>query len=61
MLTKKERLERLEREVRKTRRRLRASVGAVSTRPPDGRTISYPESSLLLHDAEGVVSWSAPR
>lgn len=39
----------------------RATVGAVGTKTSDGREISYPESTVLLYDAEGAVTWSAPR
>lgn len=39
----------------------RASLGASQTKTRDGKTITYPESTLLLCDAEGKVLWVAPR
>ncbi|MHC4637194.1 MAG: hypothetical protein ACYTBV_06765 [Planctomycetota bacterium] len=38
----------------------RASLGAAKTNTPDGNTITYPESSLLLFGPDGKVIWSAP-
>jgi len=38
----------------------RANLGAASTKMPDGNTITYPESSMLLFGADGKAIWSAP-
>jgi hypothetical protein len=38
----------------------RAALGKTETKTPDGRAITYPESSLLLFDAEGKGIWRAP-
>lgn len=40
--------------------RTRAALGATQTGTPDGKTTSFPESSLLLFGADGKVRWSAP-
>lgn len=37
-----------------------ASLGASQTKIRDGKTISYPESTLLLFDAEGEMLWRTP-
>ncbi len=39
----------------------RATLGSTQTVSPDGRTTTYPESSLLLFGPNGNVLWSAPR
>ncbi len=41
--------------------KVRATLGAAETETPDGRTTSYPESSLLLFGPDGKVIWGAPR
>lgn len=38
----------------------RATLGAARGKTPDGKTITYPESSLLLYRPDGKVIWSAP-
>jgi hypothetical protein len=38
----------------------RATLGRSQTTTPDGKTITYPESSLLLFDPNGNVIWMAP-
>lgn len=38
----------------------RALLGRGQTTTPDGKVISYPESSLLLFNPEGKVVWQAP-
>lgn len=38
----------------------RAGLGAIQTDSKDGRTITYPESSLLLFGPDGKVIWQAP-
>jgi len=38
----------------------RVTLGAGQTKTPDGKTITYPESSLLLFGADGKGIWSAP-
>ena len=37
----------------------RATVGVTQTTSPDGRTTTYPESSLLLFGPDGKVIWQA--
>jgi len=37
----------------------RVTVGVTQITSPDGRTITYPESSLLLYGADGKVIWQA--
>ena len=39
----------------------RAVLGISQTTTPDGKVITYPESSLLLFDPNGNVIWMAPR
>jgi hypothetical protein len=39
----------------------RATLGISKTTTPDGKVISYPESSLLLWDPNEKVIWMAPR
>jgi hypothetical protein len=39
----------------------RACLGINKTTTPDGKVITYPESSLLLFDPNGKVIWEAPR
>ena len=39
----------------------RAVLGITQTTTPDGKVITYPESSLLLFDPNGNVIWEAPR
>jgi hypothetical protein len=39
---------------------IRAALGRTETKTPDGRAITYPESSLLLFNPEGKVTWQAP-
>jgi DNA-directed RNA polymerase subunit RPC12/RpoP len=39
---------------------LRAQMGVTETVSPDGKTTTYPESSVLLFGADGKVRWSAP-
>ena len=38
----------------------RLTLGVDRTKTPGGKTVSYPESSILLFNPEGNVSWSAP-
>ncbi len=38
----------------------RACLGGTLTKTPDGKTINYPESSLLLFDPDGTARWCAP-
>jgi hypothetical protein len=38
---------------------LRATVGVTQATSPDGRTTTYPESSLLLYGTDGKVIWQA--
>jgi hypothetical protein len=38
----------------------RTMLGAASTVTPEGKTITYPESSLLLFSPDGKTIWSAP-
>lgn len=38
----------------------RADVGASASETPDGRTTTYPESTLTLWDADGKMLWQAP-
>ena len=38
----------------------RASLGVMVTRTPDGKTITHPESSLILSGPDGKVKWQAP-
>ena len=39
----------------------RATLGVTRGQTHDGKTITYPESSLLLYGADGKVTvWSAP-
>jgi hypothetical protein len=38
----------------------RAQLGTGQTKTPDGKVISYPESSLILYGADEKVIWSAP-
>lgn len=38
----------------------RATLGISQTTTPDGKVISYPESSLLLYKPDGTVLWQAP-
>ena len=38
----------------------RTTLGVNQTVTPDGKTITYPESSLLLFDEKGKRIWSAP-
>jgi hypothetical protein len=35
-------------------------LGVMGTVTPDGKTTTYPESSLILFGADGKVKWSAP-
>ena len=42
-------------------RMARAALGTTQTTTPDGKVITYPESSLLLFDPNGHVIWEAPR
>jgi hypothetical protein len=37
----------------------RATVGVTQTTTPDGRTTTYPESSLLLFGSDGKIIWQA--
>jgi hypothetical protein len=37
----------------------RARLGAAETQTPDGKTITYPESSLILFGQDGKVIWLA--
>jgi len=39
--------------------KVRASLGADQTETPDGRKITYPESSMRLFNPEGKVIWAA--
>ncbi len=39
----------------------RAALGANQTTTPDGKLITYPESSLLLFKPDGKVLWQAPQ
>ena len=39
---------------------IRAALGAGATTTPDGKTTSYPESSLLLFGPDGTVIWRVP-
>jgi len=39
----------------------RASLGISSTKTPDGKTITYPESTLLLFGPDGKETFQAPR
>ena len=38
----------------------RAALGVDSCKAADGKTINYPESSLLLFNPDGTLRWSAP-
>ncbi len=38
----------------------RLTLGASQTKTKNGKTITYPESSLLLYDEDGYVTWTAP-
>jgi hypothetical protein len=38
--------------------RVNLGVGRITT--PDGKTVEYPESSLLLFNPDGKVRWQAP-
>jgi len=38
----------------------RAIFGIIKTTTPDGKVISYPESSILLFNPDGKVLWQAP-
>ena len=40
--------------------KLRVQLGKGQTKAPDGKVISYPESSLNLFGADGKVIWAAP-
>jgi hypothetical protein len=40
---------------------IRATLGTNQTTTPDGKTITYPESSLVLFGTDGNVVWQAPR
>jgi len=37
-----------------------AVIGAGTTKTPDGRTITYPESSIRLFGKDGMRIWGAP-
>jgi hypothetical protein len=39
--------------------KLRFAAGRAATETPDGKTIAYPESSLILFGPDGKVIWSA--
>jgi hypothetical protein len=38
----------------------RAALGTTQTTTPDGKTVTYPESSLLLFGPDGKGIWQAP-
>ena len=40
---------------------VRAMLGASATVTPDGKPISYPESSILLYGPGRKIIWQAPR
>ncbi len=40
--------------------KIRATLGINKTITPDGKTINYPESSLLLYDPNENVIWTVP-
>jgi hypothetical protein len=40
--------------------KVRAVLGSVPTVAPDGRAITYPESSLFLFGPDGNAIWKAP-
>jgi hypothetical protein len=39
----------------------RAAIGCAQTKTSDGKTINYPESSILLFGPDGKELWEAPR
>ena len=42
-------------------KQLRASLGICKTLTPDGKTVAYPESSLILFKPDGNVLWMPPK
>jgi hypothetical protein len=40
---------------------VRTVVGATQTKTPDGKTVTNPESSIILYGPDGEVAWQAPR